>query len=621
MAAQLRLGDIQGNITPGFRKDYQAFVLVRFPDRQAGRRWLSALGPHVASAEEVASFLHLFRLVRRRRPGDETRVAATTWINVAVSWSGLERLGAPGLDAFPAEFRTGHFRWSGLSSQAGGPAPRAVDALLLLAADLPDQLDAELRDQRGLLERCGVVEVGCFRGGTLPGPQRGQEHFGFRDGISQPAIQGAPDVTAEATIPPGEFILGYPNLDGMTAVNGPAWARDGSYLVLWRLRQDVAAFRAALAAQAPRVGLSPDQLAAKVVGRWASGALPSRPIQARDPGWDAAGPISPHAAELRADPRGERLPLWAHIRKAHPLDHPDASRHRLLRRGIPYGDPLPPGAADDGQDRGLLFLAYQASIARQFEHVQRQWLDNAQFPVPGTGADALVGQARGGRDISLVTRPAGQQTERRVHLSLPAFVTPTAGGYFFAPSLPALRELARPAGPRPQPRPEGAMSSEPRNLSDLLGEAVQRWIESIVSDKIDGNSGPAWRGTPDQNAWPTDASASATLDPGQYTAGYGQAFDYTRFVQQENPYGADSVQPTGPIDIIGPAAQRNASDPLRKGLAQFTPYEVDACARWTFRDQTYRVTKAIRIPYRYRSAADGREIEAHILIGFQGPGY
>ena len=140
------------------------------------------------------------------------------------------------------------------------------------------------------------------------------------------------------------------------------------------------------------------------------------------------------------DPAGVRFPRFSHIRKAYPRDvlSDEPQRHRLLRRGIPYGPPLPAGILqDDGQDRGLLFLAYQASLERQFEHVQRRWFNDGSFPRPGDGPDPLVGQPRGPRRARL-RQKGGRTTE----LHLAQFVSVTAGGYFFAPSIRALARLA-----------------------------------------------------------------------------------------------------------------------------------------------------------------------------------
>jgi len=163
------------------------------------------------------------------------------------------------------------------------------------------------------------------------------------------------------------------------------------------------------------------------------------------------------------------------------------------------------------------------------------------------------------------------------------------------------------------------------NLSNLLVEAVQKWVEGIVDEKV--RNGTASASQPSAPAWsgayggPDGAQKAVTLDPKQYTDGTGQHFDYSKFVARENPYGAESMEPTGEIDVVGPASRNNVGNPLRKGLGQFTPFEVDECQHWTFATTTYRVTKAIRIPYRYKNPRGDGEVEAHVLIGFQGPNY
>jgi deferrochelatase/peroxidase EfeB len=116
----------------------------------------------------------------------------------------------------------------------------------------------------------------------------------------------------------------------------------------------------------------------------------------------------------------------------------ESSRHRLLRRGVPYGAPPKGGEPDDGQ-RGLMFVTYQADLARQFEHVWGRWLNGPDFPVPGAGRDALAGQGMGRRPVA-IPRPGVKGSA--IPLRLPAFVTPRYGGYFFAPSLSALSVLA-----------------------------------------------------------------------------------------------------------------------------------------------------------------------------------
>jgi deferrochelatase/peroxidase EfeB len=129
------------------------------------------------------------------------------------------------------------------------------------------------------------VELGHVR----PGPERGHEHFGFLDGISQPGIRGltrasrlqAPDqgLPGQDLIWPGEFVYGYP-LQNSTDVTAPGpiaeppatWARNGSFAVIRRLEQLVPEFRAFIAGEAKRLAIYPELLGARMVGRWQSGA-------------------------------------------------------------------------------------------------------------------------------------------------------------------------------------------------------------------------------------------------------------------------------------------------------------------------------------------------------------
>ena len=453
----MRLHNIQGNITPGFRKDHQAFLFVRFVNGAAARRWLQGMLPDVATAEEVATFNRLFRLVKRRRRREEADVIRATWVNVALSWSGLRRLDAPDVNTFPQDFkdppavragRLGDDREKTFRDwQVGGKGSEA-DAFLLVGADTPQDLATELLRQEGKLD--GIKPLACYEGSTLPDPNT-QEHFGFRDGVSQP---DPPDplagwVASEDIAAPGELILGYRDELGSSRFAGPPWASDGSYVVFRKLEQDVAAFRCALNLAAGG-GVTADQLAAKLVGRWPSGARLGDPLEDEDPGCPGDGRARIDRVDFERDPDGLRCPLFSHVRKAYPRDLPagpdgawlnpdEVRRHRLIRRGVPYGPRFKSGSHDVEAKRGLLFLAYQASIARQFEHVQLKWLGGSNSPYQNAVPDALVGGAGDPATVSVRIK------EENVSVGLRQFVSVAGSGYFFAPSIRALQYLADPA--------------------------------------------------------------------------------------------------------------------------------------------------------------------------------
>jgi Dyp-type peroxidase family len=427
----LDLNNIQGNIVPGFNKDHQAFVLVRFSGADAGRKWLAALQPEIASAQEVAGFRTAFKSMKERRPPDSAhrdggalRALSAIWTNVALSFVGLGVLTGPRQGgSYPQSFRSN--RVPGADPTA---VPGEVHAMLIVAVDQPLDMADELERQRQRMASCGVEEVTAFCGATLPGDLRGHEHFGFKDGISQPRIAGTPWGDAP-DVAPGEFILGLPDQTGKPGGAGlPAWTQNGSFLAFVQLQQHVATFWSTMRQHARELGAEPDDVAAWIVGRKN----------------DADGtPVGNPPTRLSHIGRGYSRWLPAN----------EALRHRIIRRGIPYGPPWVEGSADEPADnqRGLLFVAYQADIERQFEFVWYSWLNAPEFPIPAAGRDGLVGQVRWPQSAPSPSTPFGKRSASVsrpdprggiVSLSLPAFVTPRYGAYFFAPAIGALARLA-----------------------------------------------------------------------------------------------------------------------------------------------------------------------------------
>lgn len=473
--------NIQGLGIAGFRKDRQQLIFVRIKNAKKARKLLAVLAPRTANAWEVKQFNELFSEIRSRGHEGEGTVKAT-WIATLVSASGFTNLGI-GLDDLPAGEAREAFV-AGMAARAGkigdtraGDAPEqwlkefrpgaGVDMLIVVASDDHDEMAKVLKEIHQDISAHGCEAVFEERGHTLAGQMTGREHFGFKDGGSQPAIDGwdkPPEAGEPAAVPLGEFVLGYPDASGQTVAVGDFW-RDGSFVVFRRLRQDVAGFRQQAATGLPGSdpALDAATTAAKLVGRWPSGASLETSPTSDD------GNVT-NAFAYAEDSEGLNVPRFAHVRKANPRDEPrvdlasePTERHRMLRRGIPYGPALAEGVTtEDAKDRGLHFIAVVADPARQFEFVQRQWLNDPNFPngavpagpdqpydpppTPGEladGPDPLAGEFDAGAQDAL-----HQQSGVHPFPVMHEIVTVTAGEYFFAPSLSGLSQLAKDEKPK-----------------------------------------------------------------------------------------------------------------------------------------------------------------------------
>jgi Dyp-type peroxidase family len=464
----LDLHDIQGLVARGYGRLHGCTaLLLRFDDPQAGQQWLGALTPRVTSA--------------LRHPAD-------TAVNVAFTFPGLVALGLDRRDirGFSPPFVEGMVSptRSRLLGDVEDSAPAcwawgapgvgsgAVHAVLLLYALDDDRLGRLVDKHRHDLEAARVTVAHALDTHVNPDRFGFKEHFGFRDGIGQPAIAGLHHVGADG-IAPGEFVLGYPNeyhkypstpvvrsdptgwLPRLEAGHGFDLGRNGTYLILRQLRQDVQRFWNTLRERTE----SEDQmvwLAAKMIGRWPSGA----PI-VESPDRDLPGMETLDTFGYRGDPHGYACPLGAHARRANPRDAlPTSSnatqsltitrRHRLIRRGRPYGPPLAPSldprdlltARDDGTERGLQFLCLNANIERQFEFVQHTWLNNPKFSGLYGTPDPLFGDRRHERTDSFHAFFVEGMPARRRWTHLTPFITVRGGAYFFMPGLQTLRYLA-----------------------------------------------------------------------------------------------------------------------------------------------------------------------------------
>lgn len=458
--------DVQGLLLFAYKEHPRSrFYLLRFEGGQP-REWLRRAVTDVTSGED-----------------DE---AGKYRLNVAFSARGLAALGldAEDLATFQREFVQGmaHPERSNVlgdryvddpENWQWGSERTPVDGLAMLYAHNAEELEVRAAEIEKSLEKFAVA----FTVEDVALPDDGREHFGFVDGVAQPHIKGSGRRrrAGEARLATGELVLGYPNAYGLVTQVPSAKRRrgtrehpfplaggervsfgyNGSYLVVRKLRQDVAAFwgycyDAAVADGAADVAERAKLIAARMVGRWPNGVpLVEAPEGERAP---RAG-LNDFGFRDR-DPDGLRCPYGAHIRRANPRDmfgadakegmH-DANLHRILRRGRAYGPKLRGSLPkrDDGVERGLYFMALNANLRRQFEFIQQTWINSCKFAGLSAERDPLVGKAALDFDDQPVPRifTAQARRVRERYEGLPKVVQVRGGEYFFMPGMRALNYL------------------------------------------------------------------------------------------------------------------------------------------------------------------------------------
>ena len=339
------------------------------------------------------------------------------------------------------------------------------------------------------------------KNGRVVRPPYRMEHFGFRDGISQPFVDmnlgdplpggGTPSRNRTWTpVAHGEIYLSEQDEDG-NRHHLPIHEslREGStFLVFRKLEQDVAAFRAYLASQRPNDRAGQDKLAAQFMGRWPNGTpLTVAPHAPQDLGSDPDGLLNDfrYAAD---DPKGLRCPLGSHIRRSNPRDiggTNDVRRHRILRRGIAYGGSLlPMDSPGDGCKRGLLFIAANARLDLQFEVIQGDWINKGEIlGQAGLGRCPVAGANLGGPTDSFLESGAVAPVT-----GLPPFVITRGGDYFFAPGVKAMRELA---GGSKFDVPSEKLPYEGYSMGDAMTPTL------LSEDRIKGYAGQIFMGAKD----------------------------------------------------------------------------------------------------------------------------
>jgi Dyp-type peroxidase family len=459
--------DIQGNVLRAYGTDYDrtSYLFAHLDDAASGRVWLGGLVDRVTNDEEWSG------------PKPDTH------LNLAVSCTGLVALGVPDaiVKTFSDEFCQGMAARHADLGDLGDSDPTNWDSglgtgqahvLVTINGRTEEVIEHELRRLGRSVEQAPGVSIvneqhaKLLRDVSAGAATPAREHFGFADGFAQPAIEGISDQhRAGGGVPLtggewralalGEFILGYPDEDTLVdpqrrLPSAPAdpLGRSGTYMVYRKLRQNVPLFRRTVRDAATRYADGDaDKLAAKIVGRWRNGTPLATSPERPDLNFSANARASNDFRYLDRDADGRRCPLGAHIRRSNPRDALGwpgldgagllSFRHRIIRRGTPYGPPLPlPATEDDGADRGLVFVCFNASISRQFESVQLQWLNDGNGFHLGHDSDFLLGAPLGTGKMTLQGDPPFLLSPQG------SFVTTRGGEYLFVPGIAALRALA-----------------------------------------------------------------------------------------------------------------------------------------------------------------------------------
>ena len=314
--------------------------------------------------------------------------------------------------------------------------------LILFARDRDERARSVAAYSEYVSQFTGIETVSTLDLEATPPFEYAHDHFGYRDRMSQPVIDGTGEVPTPGTGAPlkaGEFFLGYPDETGQVPPlpQPEVLSRNGSYIAYRRLQEHVGRFREFLRQH----GASPHEqelIAAKLMGRWRSGAPLVLAPEQDDPALGADPQRNNDFNYATQDPHGYAVPLGSHIRRMNPRDTAhNMNRRRMIRRGGTYGPALPEEAPEDGVERGIAAFIGCASLVRQFEFAQNVWINDRNFHELGNERDPVCGTQDGTLEYKIPKRPI-----RKKITGLPAFTTMRGGAYFFLPGITALRYLA-----------------------------------------------------------------------------------------------------------------------------------------------------------------------------------
>jgi Dyp-type peroxidase family len=514
----LEIEKIQGNILPGFRLPHQVVIACKVKNESNLNDFIKSILPKITSMKESLSYqeqrislakkTQTFGIKSFSLPNRQNLF----WLNIAFGRhliasfnsdvSSLDNSFSLGLAA--RSFLLGdpkeQTNEGNRSNWIFGNEEKEADIFLIVASDSNTVLENKVDELKLEISRFGIQILYSEKGERL---NDDTEHFGFKDGVSQPEVRGfidenktyispriisqgnndldSPEYSAPGKLLlwAGQFIFGYPKQSAShfrnpieaTELEKSNFIKNGSFLVFRRLKQNVKAFYADTKEMHQELirttgfeNISYDNFLAKLVGRNKDG-IPLV-FEGQEAPKDYANNFNfksdtnnytlsngINIASVKADPQGVKCPMFAHIRKVNPRDIPtdqgaetNTATFRIMRRGIPFGKPYnfeDPNDDSNLEDRGLLFLCYQSSIQNQFELLTNKWTNKDSRPESVVGHDILVGQnnEEDSNGVKWCMFSSNGQN-KRLEAKQP-FVIPTGGGYFFCPSIEALTTMIK----------------------------------------------------------------------------------------------------------------------------------------------------------------------------------
>src|SRR5436190_368957 len=471
MSTTIDFSDVQGTILRGYRVDLARHFILTVTNGPKAGAFIEALVDGTDGLPRITTAVHI-------KPKPEC------FVNVAFTAAGLTALGLSDqeLTTFDAGFQRGatNATTAGKVGDTGSSAPAnwvgglsngaAVHIILSVwVDDDPAVLEKVSATLRAAFAGC-ITELSAHDAKALPD---NHVHFGYRDNIAQPTVDGAPPRKRQIpddqpVVPTGEFLLGYDKAGGgQYSVQPSQLSKNSSYAAFRILEQDVVAFEQFLDAYSKTAGISAELLAAKVCGRWRNG----NPIELQpdDPGTflppSEVNNFKYVAPQLPPDDTlGIKCPSGSNIRRNNPRNMAvigtDSVHHRIVRRAMPYGPSYDPSVPDPAPvKRGLICYFINASIFNQFEFVQSQWSLRSSFvkaaTAPGdpdgtngnayfniSGQDVFLG-VNDPKSSSFTLAAIGQGgTNNTTITGFSRKITTVGAAYVFFPSMTGLRYLA-----------------------------------------------------------------------------------------------------------------------------------------------------------------------------------